>query len=346
MIIWGMVGNSHDASLAVFETKIKGLTDRTETKLLWASLAKDFSDAPTSPMHSQMQINLALHNFGYPDEIVWYELPYLKTMRQWRAGQGKLGALLLENNITNYLKKLHINCVELDIPIRYAKHHTSHAAYGYYTQPNPEATIMCLDSIGEYETFTIWQGDKNRKLKKVFSQGYPHSIGLFYSAMTQRMGLVANKDEYQVAQAGKGISTSENLALVNDICETFIDGTLNGTKPGVKFKHNLHKGCDWYKPDLTTEGDMKRLANATQFVFELIIKSNSAWCRNNLASQDLILTGGCALNRDAVNSIQKDWRSIYVPPNPGDPGSCIGAVLALKKKVIDFDANMWYNSSV
>ena len=39
-----------------------------------------------------------------------------------------------------------------------AKHHTSHAAYGYYTQDKPNATIMCLDSIGEFETFTIWHG--------------------------------------------------------------------------------------------------------------------------------------------------------------------------------------------
>ena len=38
MITWGMVGNSHDASLAVFQTKVAGLTDQYKTKLLWASL--------------------------------------------------------------------------------------------------------------------------------------------------------------------------------------------------------------------------------------------------------------------------------------------------------------------
>ena len=39
MIFWGMVGNSHDASLAVFETKVAGLTDKYKTKLLPESLA-------------------------------------------------------------------------------------------------------------------------------------------------------------------------------------------------------------------------------------------------------------------------------------------------------------------
>ena len=39
MIHWGMVGNSHDASLAVFDND----------KLLWASLSKDFSKVPNDP---------------------------------------------------------------------------------------------------------------------------------------------------------------------------------------------------------------------------------------------------------------------------------------------------------
>ena len=48
-ITWGMVGNSHDASLAVFNTHVAGLTDHYKTDLLWASLAKDFSDVPNDP---------------------------------------------------------------------------------------------------------------------------------------------------------------------------------------------------------------------------------------------------------------------------------------------------------
>ena len=45
-ITWGIVGNSHDASLAVFNTRIAGLTDHYTTELLWAGLSKDFSNIP------------------------------------------------------------------------------------------------------------------------------------------------------------------------------------------------------------------------------------------------------------------------------------------------------------
>ena len=92
MISWGMVGNSHDASLAVFETKIAGLTDHYRTKLLWASLAKDFTGLPNNPDFAEAQLKTAIWDFGPPSKIVWYERPFLKTLRQWRAGQGWLYA--------------------------------------------------------------------------------------------------------------------------------------------------------------------------------------------------------------------------------------------------------------
>ena len=184
MIQWGMVGNSHDASLAVFD----------DDKLLWASLAKDFSKVPNDPDFNWTQIEVAKQSFGPPWSIQWYEKPFLKTLRQWRAGQGWL---LKENNIPNYLKRW-----DLDVPISYTKHHLSHAAYAYYTQPHDDCAVICLDSIGEFETLTIWHG-KDNKLKKIHSQGYPHSLGLFYSAMTQRIGLVPQRDEYLVSEWAK-----------------------------------------------------------------------------------------------------------------------------------------------
>ena len=56
MITWGVVGNSHDASLAVFETKRRGLgPNRSKTELLWASLSKDFSGVPNDPDFNQEQ---------------------------------------------------------------------------------------------------------------------------------------------------------------------------------------------------------------------------------------------------------------------------------------------------
>lgn len=325
MITWGIVGNSHDASIAVFENQ----------KLLWAGLSKDFSDVDNDPHLNWELVNKAKEVGGWqmPQQVVWYEIPWLKTLRQWWAGQGWLAK---ENNIQKYLKQWDIDC-----PIRYAKHHHSHAAYGWYTSGFEDATILVLDSIGEFECLTIWRGTDH--LTKIYSQSYPHSVGLFYSAMTQRLGFKANRDEYKVAPLGAQIASHENLELINDLTDTFIKPKLDGSVPGVDFKVNMHKGCEWYKPELKSDMDMARLADATQTVFELMIQSNSKWCLNHLPSRNLIITGGCALNNQAVNLIRSDWDNIYVPPNPGDPGSCIGGVLALGKNHIAFKRELWYN---
>ena len=64
-------------------------------------------------------------------------------------------------------------------------------AAGYYTRPFNNCATLVVDAIGEFTTISIWDEDK-----LVFSLGYPQSLGLFYSAMTDRIGLKANEDEY------------------------------------------------------------------------------------------------------------------------------------------------------
>jgi carbamoyltransferase len=319
MITWGIVANSHDASLAVFD----------DSELKWAALAKDFSGVVHDPHLNSEIVKYAKDYWGGPEKVVWYERPFLKTLRQWRAGQGWLWK---ENNIKQYVKK-HVG---YSLPIEYVQHHHSHAAYGYYTSGFKDASIICIDSIGEFETLTMWRGDGD-KLTKVNSQGYPHSLGLWYSAMTQRLGFEPNKEEYMVSQlAREGDYRKYDQLIWNEFFEF-------DNKPlmVVKLKENCHRGLRWWHPEIT---DMEDLAAAVQMVFQNIVLRLTTSMQFRLPSRNLIVTGGCALNRDAMNYIKPNWDNLWIPPNPGDPGSCIGAVLASEKKHIDFDPKVWYNS--
>ena len=321
MINWGMVGNSHDASLAVFDND----------QLLWASLSKDFSKIDNDPNFNSTQIEVARQSFGPPQKVTWYERPFLKTLRQWRAGQGWL---YKENDIRAYLKRWDITC-----KIEYTQHHLSHAAYAYYTQPHDNCAVICLDSIGEFETLTVWHG-KNNKLKKIHSQGYPHSLGLFYSAMTQRMGLVAQRDEYLVAQWAK---KGKAKRLAPTMMRELIDVDHNrGNPQKIKMRHNFNRGCNWWRPELSSQQDMYDIAAATQHIFEYCVSVLSIWAKVQTDAKHIALAGGGALNKDAIDKIHDQWDSIWVPRNPGDPGSCIGAVLAKTKQrqIIDKE---WYD---
>ena len=329
MITWGISANSHDAALAVF----------TDDGLEFASHSERFSGVKNDPHLNQELIEYA-KQWGEPDEVIWYERPFVKTLRQLRAGQG---IRLRENNIKHYLRSYGIH-----VPIRYIDHHLSHAAAGYYTSPFTEATVICLDSIGEFDTFTIWNATKNNGLRKIYSQGYPHSVGLWYSALTQRIGLKPQEDEYiLMGMAAYG----DPLRLFNDILEDFfhpIDHhsylSIFNDKPRVRLKHNLHRGCKWWRPDLTTEQDMFDIAAGTQAVYQYILKYISNWARWKSPSGNLILMGGCALNCSANGTIKSDWNNMWIMPNPGDAGSAIGSVLQHKKLHLDLDhAFMGYN---
>jgi len=320
MITWGAVGNSHDASLAVF----------SYNDLVWAGLAKDFSGIPNDPHLNKELLDYAIEHWGHPSYIIWYERPVLKSIRQLWAGQGWL---FKENDIETYFKQRGIK----NPSIMYTQHHRSHAAYAYYTQPHDDCAVICLDSIGEFETLTVWHG-KNGKLKKIHSQGYPHSPGLFYSAMTQRLGLMPQRDEYLIAGMGEGEDPEHfrNLLMTEIIKKmpTYAD-------PRWLFRENLHRGCSWLRPQIDTQRALSMLAATTQAVFEDAVQGLSMWAQMHTGSDHLALAGGGALNRQAVDKIRGYWDSVHVPKNPGDPGSCIGAVLAHNKDFVNID-NVWY----
>jgi carbamoyltransferase len=330
MIVWGITGNNHDSSLAVMHYGVKGLTDHHHLQLLWAGMSKDFSGVPGDPnLCPEMLAHVRTNpKWAHPAKIYWYEKPFKKSVRQLLAGQG---FKFKENSVKKFLQQQGIFT-----PIEYVDHHHSHAAYGYYTSPFKDAAVVVLDSIGEFETFTIWHGHRN-KLEKKYSQNYPHSIGLFYSAMTQRLGFKANAEEYKLEQLSQQGKWRKYYRLM-------MEEIIKTRMPFVT-RLNLHRGCNWWRPELNSEQDRADLAATTQHIFEQVLMCASAWIQMNIKTNNIVLVGGCALNRTARTKLASVWDDIWVPKNPGDPGSCVGAVCAKFEKHIDFREEMWYNNN-
>ena len=315
MITWGISANSHDGALAVFDND----------ELVFASHTERFSGLKNDPHLNKPLLEYA-KQWGEPQQVIWYEKPFKKTVRQLAAGQGLTWN---ENNVKTYLRQFSINA-----PIEYSNHHESHAAAGYYTSGYSDATILCIDSIGEFETLTIWEG-KGDKIKKVFSQSYPHSVGLWYSAMTQRVGLKPNEDEYILM----GMAAYGNeRELYHHMRDTFfkLGPHSHYTFPDVLFNQNLHRGCKWYRPGYTRRQDKFNIAAATQSLYEDIFIGLVEHCSKTYNSKNLIIMGGCALNCKANSRAWAYYDKIWIMPNPGDAGSSVGAVLAKKQKHINW----------
>ena len=299
MITWGISANSHDAALAVFCDK----------KLVFASHSERFSGVKNDRDLNKDTVAKA-KQFGYPGKVYWYEKPFKKTLRQLWAGQGWKRR---DNDIEIYMARY-----EIDAPIVYTNHHHSHAAAGYYTSGFDDACVLVIDAIGEFETMTIWQGTGN-KLKKIWSQRYPHSLGLFYSAMTQRLGLKPNEDEYiTMGMAAYGDAWKWTSMMQNDFVKDFSKGT---------FTRNFHRGCQDWAPGIFVS-DYFDIAASTQYIYERYFENALEKAKTLSNSKNLVLMGGCALNCLANRLTGIYFDHTWIMPNPGDAGSAIGAVLA------------------
>lgn len=318
MITWGISANSHDAALAVF----------VDDELVFASHSERFSGIKNDKHLCDKLVDYARNNWGNPSRVYWYENPYLKTIRQLFAGQGWKWK---ENNIRKYLARWSINA-----PISYTSHHMSHAAAGYFTSPYSDACIVVIDAIGEYNTLTIWHGSGDN-LKKLYTIDFPTSIGLWYSAMTQRCHLKPLEDEYiLMGMAAYGDPTRLAPDILHDFFR-FDDYYTEWDNFGVLLasKKNLHRGCMDWRPDLIVN-DTFDIAAGTQAAYEFILQRVLTYAQSLCNSKNLVLTGGCALNCSANRLLGEFYDNVWIMPNPGDAGSSIGSVLAHTKKRLMF----------
>ncbi|HYC45734.1 MAG TPA: carbamoyltransferase N-terminal domain-containing protein, partial [Burkholderiales bacterium] len=81
--------------------------------------------------------------------------------------------------------------------IHFIEHHLAHLASAYYVSPFREAAVVSVDGFGDFAS-AAWgfgNGDSLRLDSKVY---FPHSLGIFYQALTQYLGFPHYGDEYKV----------------------------------------------------------------------------------------------------------------------------------------------------
>lgn len=294
MIQWGINALNHGSSLAVFK----------DGKFLSNSVS-DQNELPSEFIRSAL-------DRGTPDRIFWYENPWKKKARQLYAGQYKT-AMRMDNLPSRYLKRAGLGYASLT----YTSHHASHAAAGYYTSPFNHAAVVVLDAIGEFECATIWHC-MHGEMKKVWWRIYPNSLGLFYSAFTQLVGLTPIKDEHILQQMATQGDPDKYRAVVENY---FNGGVLN-------LAYNFHRGVENWNVPFRDLQDQCDLAASVQERFEFQVGNVMSKAKSMTNSDCLVYMGGCAMNSLANSRVvSPKFKHVWSLPNPGDPSSSIGAVL-------------------
>jgi carbamoyltransferase len=309
MIIWGINALNHDASLSVFHDEI----------CVFASHSERFSGIKNDYFLNKNLIDYALQ-YGMPNEIVWSEKYWLKKLRQLKTFDFRF----FDTSPKNHLKQFGLK----NIPITYINHHECHSSAAAYTSNFNECLVFVFDGIGEFETITVWK-KQNLDLKLLYSEKYPNSLGLFYSAFTKLLGLKPNEEEFiLMGMAGYG-KPKYKQALLKKFFEI--------NYPYIKLKKNLHTGINF------SYENKFDLAASVQAVYEEITENFCMYFRDYYNIHDACFSGGCALNCMANSKYLKIFQNVWIFPNAGDAGNSYGACLAAIKQNHFYDPYIGYD---
>jgi carbamoyltransferase len=300
-IIWGASGLSHDAALAVIK----------DGEIVFAASAERYSRVKNDPNFNSQLIDDALQ-YGKPDTIVWYEKPFKKFLRR----------LLIDKTWQPYSVKQTFKLYGVNAPIKYIDHHASHLCASMYTSVNHtyDTLGVVVDSVGEFKTLTVWDIKGPGNYKCIYSNKYPNSLGLFYSAITQLLGLKPQEEEYiMMGMAAYGTNLHEKY--VNFFLNNFFNENFNITV-------DLRKGCKGLFPADEVEANKFEIALAAQKVYEIVLEYIVKKYLTKTGYKKLVLSGGCALNCTANSLLLELVDDMWIFPNPGDSGSAVGAALA------------------
>ena len=301
--ILGLSAGYHDAAAAVV---------RSDGEIMFAGHSERYSKKKNDNLlHTDLLQDAAQWDWS---TVAYYERPWMHNIQQWRSGQHLYGPWRLRTALkqhmgTWYPESAGVTC---------ASHHLSHAAAGFQTSPFETAAVVVIDAIGELDTISIYRAgysaaDGRAQYQLLWRQGYPHSIGLFYSAITKAVDLKPMEEEY-ITMGMAAYGSDLGAAWMRD---QFIDDINT-----ARFKKNLHIGLDPYELPFLRKED---IAAAAQTLTESLVRNIMQHARALTGESNLVYMGGVALNCVANSKLGNVFDHIWIMPNPGDAGSSLGA---------------------
>lgn len=349
MKILGVSCYYHDAAAALIE----------DGKVIAAAAEERFSRKKHDAGFPIKAIDFCLKTGGIQTSdlnwVVFYEKPFLKFERitlSFLATAPKARESFVNAYKTWLKDKLWIKSTlakELKLPakkILFAGHHLSHAASAYYPSPFKSAALLTCDGVGEWTT-TAWGQAKGNKISLDYEVKFPHSLGLFYSTITQFLGFRINNGEYKVMGMAP-YGQPKYVSQVEKLIHQSTDGSfqLDLSYFNYHLSDNVSYNNKFVKLFGVSPANPKKnnkvvkvyadIAASAQKVLEeklLVIAKN---VREKTGEKNLCYAGGVALNAVANWRILKEagFNNVFIHPAAGDAGGALGAALYLYHHVL------------
>ncbi|OGG92943.1 hypothetical protein A2609_01770 [Candidatus Kaiserbacteria bacterium RIFOXYD1_FULL_47_14] len=264
---------------------------------------------------------------------IWWLIRYfpasLETFRGGKKGRGSVETFFQHLAIPYQLRKRGFKGA-----FYYVDHHLAHAASAFFVSPYDHAAIFTTDFCGEHCTTLLGVGVGNTiTVRKRFF--LPHSLGLYYGALTQYLGYKINADEYRVmglAPYGKPKYTDTFASMIK-----FNDGELVFDNSWSAFHFGgervfSEKWVECFGPpcineDAVEHGEYKHYAASGQKVLDDIFVAIGTWLQSQTKEHNVCLAGGVALNSVANGKLKMAniFENVWVQPASYDPGCALGA---------------------
>ena len=230
------------------------------------------------------------------------------------------------------------------------EHHLAHLSSAFHVSPFAEAAVVSVDGFGDFSS-AAWGIGRGTAVEIEGRVPFPHSLGIFYQALTQYLGFPHYGDEYKVmglAPYGKPTRMAEMRRLVALVPDgRFALGLEYFRHHRERIAHGWDDGAPVFGDLFTAAledllGSRPRLddpleerhfdiARSVQTMYEEAFFHLLASLHRRHPVEDIALAGGCAMNSVANGKIRRltPFRRVYVQPAAGDAGGAIGAAFAV-----------------
>ena len=223
------------------------------------------------------------------------------------------------------------------LQVWYVMHHLAHAS-SFFCSPFDRAAVMTVDAFGERQSVLFALGEGGR-LRTVWSQDFPHSLGAFYSTITEYLGFRAQSDEWKVMGASAYGDPDRFDGRLRDLVRLKDDGFELDL---LYFNHyqfprtsrytdrlRAHLGLEPNESGRPLTQDYYDLAAAAQRVTEDVYFHLLNQLHARTGATDVVVAGGVAFNSVANGKIRQrtPFTRVFVPPVPDDSGVSLGAAL-------------------
>lgn len=237
------------------------------------------------------------------------------------------------------------------------EHHLAHLASAFFVSPFERAAVLSTDGLGDFAS-AMWASGDGPHIRTLGEITFPHSLGIYYTALTQYLGFWNFGDEYKVmglAAYGEPDFLGEFRRIVR------ADAPLS-FRLGLEYFTHQNRGADmtWREadrtpvlgrlfssylekrlgparsPDEPLEQRHRNLAASMQAALEEVLVAHWNALAETTDHKAMCLAGGVAFNCVANGKIfdQTPFERVFVQPAAGDAGLSVGAAFAVNHQIL------------